>query len=104
MKNDNDLMLLLAAAGVFLYMRSKGQFRRMEAPLPPVAYGGGLASMPGNVGSGLNQVQNGALTGFLQAIKGAMFAPNTLSGTVVPTPEPENFYTPQEAVDWDGWF
>lgn len=89
---NNDVLILLAAAAAYMYIK-KTRTTGVAAPV----YQGGVATMPGSVGTGNNQVQTGALLGFLQSVAGS-FGPNTSSGYVQPTNIPVNYGALQDAA------
>lgn len=94
---NNDVLILMAAAGAFLYLKS----RKAQVQAVNNGYQGGVATMPGSVGSGNNQVKVGAVLGFLQGIAGS-WAPNTSSGYVQQPYYPADYGAINDAVS-DPW-
>jgi hypothetical protein len=87
MSQDNTPLLIGGAALLYFYMRNRAAMYPPRAVLPP----GAVASMPGNIGSGVQQVATGALAGFLQSL---MAAPrNNTSQTSFPSS-----YDPMDTV------
>lgn len=92
MSDNNNLLIGVAAIGLYLYLKNQ---RAMQ---PAQGYAQGVPSMPGNVGTGSNQVGTGALVGFLQAIAGTFNG-----GQVQPNAPPSNFGAIQDSASssWD---
>ena len=81
MSDNNNVLIIGAAVLGYMYLK-KNQARVMA---PPKAGGGPapVRSMPGNVGSGWQQVGVGAVAGFLQSVIGGVR--NNTSQTVFPS-------------------
>lgn len=97
MSKDNTL-LIGGAVLAFLYLQKQGQARAM-AGRP-----GGVASMPGNVGNGLQQIATGAVAGFFQSL--ASGPRNNTSQTAFPNTrydpvDATRGYIAQESVPYD---
>ncbi|MBV6324360.1 hypothetical protein [Duganella violaceipulchra] len=69
MSDNNNALIIGAAVLGYLYLKNN-QGRVIAGQTRPVR--GGVTSMPGNVGSGWQQVGVGAVTGFLQSVIGGV--------------------------------
>jgi hypothetical protein len=67
MADNNNALILVGLVGAYLYMKNR-QVAAVTTPMP--GYNGQVSSMPGNVGTGHDQVKTGALIGFIQAVAG----------------------------------
>lgn len=82
MSDNNNMTILAVLAVAYLYMRRQQQtalaYNATKSPT-----GAPVASMPGNVGTGWQQIASGAIGGFLQSL--AKGPTNNTSTTVFPS-------------------
>jgi hypothetical protein len=98
MKDNSNLLLVAAAVGAYLYLKRGPVYQTS-----PRRYTGGVGSMPGTVGTGVNQIEGGALAGFLRSISGSL-GNATSRYLTQPVVAPAVTGAIQETVglEWDG--
>lgn len=90
MSNNNGVLIAAAVIG-YMYLKRQQQLRAAQYQ---AATTGTVASMPGSVGTGLQQAAAGAVSGFLQSlIKGPS---NNTSQVYMPS-----YYDPMDSVRGD---
>lgn len=79
-KDNRPLLLAGLMVAAYIYLnRGQAQMRAQQAQ-----QGYRVGTMPGSAGSGLNQVQAGALAGFLGSVVGSVFKNNGATSYVQP--------------------